>query len=150
MTATNHALTGALIGLIITQPAVAIPAALFSHYALDMIPHFGTGLPEKKAFKTNLFRNYLIIEAFICFWIVLTLFLRQPAHWWLGAICAFVAAAPDLLSFNRFWTIRAGKPYKQGLYGRFASRIQWFERPIGAVIEVVWCAAALFLLAKIV
>ncbi len=150
MTATNHALTGAIIGLIVSQPAIAIPAALLSHYVLDMIPHFGTGLPENKAFKTNAFKNYLVIEALVCFLLVVTLYLRQPAQWWLAAICAFVAAAPDLLSFNRYWTIRKGKKYNKGWYSRFASRIQWFERPIGAVVEVGWCTAALFLLAKII
>ena len=150
MTATNHALTGAIIGLVVAQPALAIPFALLSHYLLDMIPHFGTDLPEGRALKTNAFRNYLIMEAGVCFLLVVTPFLRQPVHWWLAAICAFVAASPDLLSFNRWWTIRLGKKYKKSLYGRFASRIQWFEHPIGAVVEVAWCAAALFLLAKII
>lgn len=150
MTATNHALTGAIIGIVIAQPAVAIPAALLSHYALDMIPHFGTGKDERKVFKGNTFRNYLLTEAIICFLLVVILFLRQPVHWWLGALCAFVAAAPDLLSFNRYWRIRNGKKYTKGLYTRFASKIQWFEHPIGAVVEIAWAGAALFLLAKII
>ena len=92
MTATNHALTGAIIGLTAVNPLPAVLLAFVSHYFLDIMPHFG--LPEKNEtkLKSVWFRNYLLVEASLCFLIVLTLFLRQPTHWWLGALCAFAAA----------------------------------------------------------
>lgn len=150
MTATNHALTGTAIGLIVGQPLLALPLALLSHYICDAIPHFGTGLPDTVVLKTKAFRTYLLVEAAICFGVVLALALLQPAHWELAAVCAFVAAAPDLLSINHFATIRRGKKWKSGWYTSFASKIQWFERPIGAVVEVVWLIGLIWLIAPFV
>lgn len=148
MTATNHALTGALIGLVIANP-IAMPLAFVSHYILDMIPHFGWPGNEKNRLKGNIFRNYLIIEALICFSLVVLLATSQPVNWLLAAVCAFLAAAPDLLSYPRYALTRAGKSWKPGIYSKFASKIQWFERPIGAVVEVAWGASAIFILANI-
>ncbi len=149
MTATNHAMTGAVIGLVVASPA-AVVLALLSHYVLDAIPHYGSAEPENKRLKSTFFRNYLIVEAGVCFLIVLILLLRQPMHWQLAAICAFAAAAPDLLSYKRYVTVRAGKVWKPSAYYRFAHNIQWFERPIGGVVEAAWAVAMLLLLAKLI
>lgn len=150
MTATNHALTGAIIGLTVHNPALALPLALLSHYLLDALPHFRPNLPDEILLKTKGFKLYLLGEATLCFLIVLTLFLIQPAYWWLGAICAFVAAAPDLISIGRFRRVISDKPAKTNWYSRFAHKIQWFERPIGAVVEIVWFVCAVFILVKII
>lgn len=141
MTATNHALTGAVIGLTFHNPALALPGALLSHYLLDALPHFRPNMPDEVLLKTRGFKLYLIGEALLCFLIVLTLFLTQPPNWWLGAVCAFVAAAPDLISFGRFRRVIDDKPVKKSAYAKFARGIQWFERPIGAVVEIVWLMA---------
>lgn len=149
MTATNHALTGAVIGLVVASP-VAVVLALLSHYVLDVIPHYGSAEPESARLKSSLFRNYLFVEAFLCFLIVVSLAVRQPVHWQLAAVCAFAAASPDLLSIKRYLTVRAGKAWKPTGYFRFASGIQWFERPIGAVVEAAWAVFMLVLLAKLI
>lgn len=44
MIATNHALTGAAIAVVIKQPILAIPLAFVSHFICDAIPHFGVDL----------------------------------------------------------------------------------------------------------
>jgi hypothetical protein len=41
MTATNHAITGAIIAVVIDKPVIALPLALLSHFAQDALPHFG-------------------------------------------------------------------------------------------------------------
>jgi hypothetical protein len=146
MTATNHALTGALIGLVVGQPLLAVPLAVGSHFACDVLPHFGTGLPDKIILRTAAYRNYLIVEAFLCLTLVVILAVFQPQHWLLAAVCAFAAAAPDLLSINRYLKNRRGLKHQRGLYSRFAKRIQWFEQPIGAVVEVAWFIACIVLL----
>jgi hypothetical protein len=146
MTAINHALTGTAIGLIVGQPLIAVPVAVASHYVCDVLPHFGTGLPDKILLKTDNFRNYLVVEAVLCASLVAGLALLQPQHWLLAAICAFAAAAPDLLSINRYWKKRHGRRYQPGAYVRFATRIQWFERPIGGVVEVAWLFAMIVLI----
>lgn len=149
MTATNHALTGAIIGLTLKQPVTAIPLAILSHYLLDVLPHYGSATEDNEKLKGRFFRNYLIAEALICFLIVLVLAIAQPSGWVLGALCAFFAAAPDLLSMNRYFTIRSGKKWRAGAYTRFASAIQWFERPIGGFVEIAWFGAASYLLSRL-
>lgn len=146
MTAVNHALTGTFIGLVVGQPLIALPVALASHFACDALPHFGTRLPSEITLKSNSFRNYLIVEATLCFLIVLGLAVLRPQHWLLAAVCAFLAASPDLLSVNRYLKIRHGKHWKRNTYSKFAGNIQWFERPIGAVVEAAWFAAAIIVI----
>lgn len=146
MTATNHALTGSVIGLVIGEPLLAIPAAIASHFVCDALPHFKPDKPEGELLKSKGFRNYLVAEAGVCFLIVMALAVFQPLHWVLAAICAFAAAAPDLLSINKYLKIRSGKPWHPGRYARFADGIQWFSRPIGGVVEVAWFIGAIVLL----
>ncbi len=142
MTATNHALTGAVIGLVVGEPLVAVPAALVSHFICDMIPHFGSNSAPKVRLKTNGFRNYLIVDASLCILLVLCLAVFRPDHWLLASVCAFVATSPDLLWINKYLKIRRGQHWKRNAYEKFAGDIQWFERPIGAVVEVAWFVAA--------
>lgn len=142
MTAVNHALTGAAIGLISGQPAIALPLALASHFICDAIPHFGS-LNTSAAIRSSLFRNYLILEAGLCFLLVTLLAVTQPTHWLLAATCAFVAASPDFLWINRFRLERQRRTWQPNAFSRFAQDIQWFQRPIGGLVEVVWFASAL-------
>lgn len=146
MTATNHALTGTLIGLAIGQPLIAIPVALISHFICDAIPHFRSSVKGDGFVKVNWFIPYLVSEVFLCALIVLILAIVQPVHWQLAIVCAFVAVAPDLVSYKRFKLARKGKPYTPGLYVRFATKIQWFERPSGAVVEIAWAAGCIILI----
>lgn len=149
MTATNHAATGAVIGVVIGQPLLAIPVAFLSHFVCDVIPHYRIAAFDKigdKALKTDVFKNYLIYEFIGCVLIVLLISLVRPVNWQLAIVCAFVAASPDLFSINRFVKARQGKKWRPNLYSRFAAGIQWFEHPSGAVVEVAWFAAALLIL----
>ncbi len=62
MTATNHALSGALIGALLPLP-VAIPAAFMSHFILDKIPHYGIDDDQRnssKIYKTIVFSDVTI------------------------------------------------------------------------------------------
>jgi hypothetical protein len=144
MTATNHALTGALVGFIIGQPAIALPVAFASHYVCDALPHFG--LDDEALLRTRLFRNYLIFEASLCVTLVLVLAIMRPEHWFLAAVCAFLATSPDLFWINHYVKERAGKVWRPGWHSKFAGGIQWFERPIGAATEAAWFIGAIILL----
>lgn len=146
MTATNHALTGALIGLIIGEPLIAIPAAIASHFICDSIPHYGSADTPEKVLKTNRFRNYLVIEALLCFSLVVVLAVARPDNWLLACFCAFFAASPDLLWIPRYIKTRTGKKWHPGGFSAFAAGIQWFQRPIGAVVEIAWFLGCLALL----
>jgi hypothetical protein len=146
MTATNHALTGAIIGLVVGEPLLALPAALLSHFVCDAIPHFGDGTKSLKRLKTNSFRTYLIVEFWVCVLIVGCLAFFHPEHWFLASVCAFLATSPDLLWINKYLKTRRGQHWKRNTFEAFASNIQWFEKPIGAVVEAAWFVAAVVIL----
>lgn len=146
MTAINHALTGTVIGLAVGQPLLAIPLSVASHFVCDALPHFGLQLRQEVVFRSNGFRNYLYVDAGLCFSLVMVLFVAHPHHWLLAAVCALMAAAPDFLSINRYFSIKSGKKWKPSLYSKFAHGIQWFERPIGAVVEAAWLVTAIIVI----
>src|SRR5512146_705158 len=146
MTATNHALTGAVIGLVAGQPLIAVPAALVSHFVCDALPHYKFDLPDEILLKTRGFRDYLIVDAGLCILLVIILAIFQPQHWILASVCAFIATSPDLLSINQYLKMRRGKPWHPGRFKRFADGIQWFSRPVGAVVEAAWFVAAVIIL----
>jgi hypothetical protein len=151
MTATNHALTGATIGLLVGNPVIAIPAALLSHFICDVIPHFGSQERSVQWIRSRAFKIYLVIDAFVCFCLVTLLFARHPAHWLTAAICAFAAASPDFLWIPRFLAARKGRKHRENAFGRFAGNIQWFQRPVGSIVEVAWLIAGVaFLLPFVV
>lgn len=144
MTATNHALTGAAIGIFISNPAAALVTAFISHFLLDALPHYGSS--DEKYLKSKRFALYLVLEAFLCFLIVLMLFILRPHHWLIAAICAFLAASPDLYWIRKYRAARANRNYRENMFGRFAGRIQWFQKPIGAYVEVAWLIGIIILL----
>src|ERR1039458_1291590 len=150
MRAITHAMPGAAIGLVIGQPEAAVPAAFVSHYVCDALPHFGGGLPQNEELNSRTFRALLLADICLCPLFVLVLAVQRPEHWLLAAICAFVAAAPDLASINSYRSARRGDQLKPGRYTRFAHGIQWFERPLGAVVEVAWFIAMAVILIPII
>ena len=143
MTATNHALTGAAIGLLVGEPLIAIPVAIISHFVCDALPHYDAKIPGTGRIASKTFRNYLIAEAALCLLIVLVLCILQPQNWLLASVCAFAAAAPDFGWINKFVKARRGVVHKPNLFSRFAENIQWFHRPIGGVVELAWAVAAI-------
>lgn len=145
MTATNHALTGAIIGLSVHQPVAAMVLAIGSHFVLDAIPHFAL---RKDKHGSRGFRYYLIAEVLLCVALVAFLLMIRPQYWLLAALCAFLAASPDFMWAPGFFKAQNGREYRKPTYAlaRFHSAIQWFQRPIGAVVELAWfiCAMGLF------
>lgn len=152
MTATNHALTGAIIGLTITNPVLAIPLAFASHFILDSLPHFGTTDDKNKFIGSRFFKQWLLRDAILCIILVLVLAIAHPRSWLLAAICAFIAAAPDLMWIKKFMAAQKGKKVAPptGSIARFHSWIQWFEQPIGLVVEIVWATAAIVVITLLV
>jgi hypothetical protein len=147
MTATNHAITGALIGLIVGQPLIALPAAFLSHFVCDAIPHYGNA---KVPLWSASFKRMLVVDASLCVVLVAVLVDRHPLHWLLAAVCAFLATSPDLYWIRRF---KYGIHHKRVLATNSkldhflgSDGIQWFQRPIGAVVELAWFVSGVSLL----
>lgn len=145
MTATNHALTGALIGLIVHQPLVAIVLAVLSHFLLDALPHF---TDEKLRIGSGRFTSYLFADAALCGLLVVILAIVKPQFWQLGALCAFLAASPDFMWAPAFWRSLHGAEFVLPTHflARIHAKVQWFAKPIGAIVEVAWFVGAVSLL----
>ena len=154
MTAPNHALTGALIGLAVGSPWLALPLALVSHFICDVIPHYDVpGKSSEECMDSKLFLYVqILLGGVLCFLIVLALAIMQPSHWFLATFCAFTAASPDLLFIPRYIVLKkTGKDIVQSFwFWRFHNNIQWFQHPIGGVVEVAWAVAMIIFISPFV
>lgn len=140
MTASNHAVFGALIAVTIPHPVIAIPLALASHFVLDSLPHYG------KSNRIN-FPLLLGIDGTLVLILLSLLTITKPDHWQLMVICALVALSPDFMwlpGYIRELKKLPAKPFN--LIMKFHSIIQWGERPYGMSIEVPWLIAMSFIL----
>jgi hypothetical protein len=146
MRAINHAMTGAIIGLTVHEPLLAVPAAIASHFVLDALPHFGERIDS---WTSPVFRFLLGMDAVLCFALVLTIFLIRPDYWLLAIVCATLAAGVDFIQARRYFRVALHHDLR-GMPGNivesFHARIQWFQKPIGMVVEFVWAAAAAYFL----
>lgn len=145
MMAINHAVTGAIIGLSVDEPALALPLAFASHFVLDAIPHYdppGSGHVEKITSR-QFFWVQVAGGAGLCFLLVVLLAVAHPKHWLLAAICASIATLPDGLFVTRYLHIlRTGKDnLNRHWFWRFHNRVQWRTGPRLIWLELVWLAA---------
>ena len=144
MTATNHAITGAIIATVIHKPAIALPIALLSHFATDAIPHFGYGGHGgyRQAIKRKLQKAMMLADpiAFVPF--LLILITRHASIW--VYLAAFLAVSPDLHDFIAYFFFKKDTGWNR--FSKLASAIQWCERPWGVTVEIAWYFGGLFLL----
>ncbi len=141
MTATNHALAGAVIALTIKRPELAIPLSFVSHFVLDGIPHFG--IHTEDVFKRNhswQFKAILISDLTLASIVGLGLLILLHGHipLWILAACMFAGVSPDLVWGFRFFKEIKTKAYNapKSWFSRFHLWIQWSETPAGAFVEL--------------
>ncbi len=149
MTAINHAITGSIIGLTISNPFIAVPLAFISHYFLDLIPHYGTKQDNDKFIKSKYFKTFLCVDILLCIILAIVLFIIKPTSYLIVILCAFIATSPDLVNLKKFILINQNKNYKPGLLYRMSAFIQWFEKPIGLIVEIAWFLASGFILVEL-
>jgi len=151
MTATNHAITGALIAVSINRPAIALPLAFFSHFAQDAIPHFGYAGHGGYAvgLKHRLTKYMMLIDPITGLFLLLVL-LHYSVSFWVYA-AAFLALCPDFEKFIAYFAFeRRGKKGWVSPIGPFHTWIQWCERPWGVFMEVVWFLGGMSLLINLI
>lgn len=150
MTAINHALTGALIGCVVSNPAIALPLAFLSHFALDAIPHYDPpgDTDEARINSKQFLYIQLVLGAVLCFVLVMAVFLAHPTHWLTIIFGAFFGASPDLISIPRYIHVkRVGRDIKNSWwFWRWHSVIQWKTGPRFALVELAWAIGAITLL----
>lgn len=147
MTATNHALAGATIGLFIAQPIVALPLAFASHFMLDAVPHFG--LDDYGGHKKNrkLFHKILYFDALFLSIILLSLLIMNAPL--IVFICVFLAGSPDFVWAYRYLLKekggKLGSP-KMSLFSKFHSKIQKSQTIRGLYIEGLFATLLIYII----
>lgn len=165
MTATNHALTGAAIALVVKQPALAIGLALLSHFVIDAVPHYNPPQINKRTFvdyTTGWARKFtnksfkiifttdmaLLFVSMVALPFVLT---GQVASWTIFA-CMLAAVSPDF-SGGRFliykWLGIKVNEKPNSFFTRLHIWFQWMERPWGIWVELVWFAGLVVLISTL-
>ncbi|MEI7682743.1 MAG: hypothetical protein WCJ24_00365 [Candidatus Saccharibacteria bacterium] len=128
----NHVVFGSLIGLTIKQPALAVPLALGSHFALDMIPHYGEHHLTKLG--TKLFHARALADIVFSFGFGFWLLSLTPPNPQVLIICMVVAVLPDLLWPLALYIKHSGPVWA---FFSFHKKIQ-HESPWGIYIEIIW------------
>lgn len=140
MTATNHVLTGVVIVTVVHNPVISLPLALVSHFALDVLPHFGDKSIGYDSYKYKLILGSDIYLATIC---LVLLLLLTPVHMGVLIMGGIIAAAPDLMWVPDFVAALRHRP--RPAYGpirKFHYNIQRYQRPKGALLELAWFITA--------
>ena len=150
MTATNHALTGAVVALAIKEPLLVLPLAILSHFILDALPHFG--IHEEDHEKRNshwLFRTVVSIDTVvvISMLVAVPLLANAGMNGWIILLGMLGGLSPDFVWIYRHIRLMLKKPIlPYGKISSFHQRIQWFERPWGLPVEFGWMIGALLVI----
>lgn len=133
MTTSNHLYAGALIGIAVGQPLLALPLAFASHFVMDAVPHYGhAGEGYGDVFKHRL--TFVVESLNIVAVPVLAYLLWGQSAWvWLAAVAAL---SPDFMWVYRyFWFERKHLPPPAGPVTRFHIAVQRYEVQWGAIVE---------------
>lgn len=143
MTATAHAVIGTVIAAKIGNPALAIPLALASHVALDMIPHWDTAYHSGEKDRKKVFIETLgdvVLGFSLSYSIIVFLFPQTNITY--AFLMVVVAQLPDWLfspyyffNIKQFrWAYEFGKKTNTDL-----------DKPWGVITQIVASVAVIFL-----
>lgn len=99
MITTPHLLTGALIGVTLKDPIIAIPIALGSHVILDMVPHYD--FPDHKKADTKKVFLYHSLDILLGISLIYY-FLHDTGNLPYIFLIVFIADLPDIFTKLRF------------------------------------------------
>lgn len=145
MRAINHAVTGAIIGLVVTNPVAAVAGAFMSHFALDAMPHHD----DVRMHRPNLFNAILGADALLCMLLVLALYILRSDNWFVPSLAAFAATSPDFMWMRSWLNGIDTKKELNNWFLRFHSKIQWSQTPRGIYMEILWFMAGMAILLKL-
>jgi hypothetical protein len=147
MTFTNHAVAGALVAAAINYPPVSIPAALLSHFVLDVIPHWKYCPPVQ-------YKKFILaMDTNIALMILLILALTVPASRKLIIIGGLIGPLPDLMWLPEGLKNKDVPMDRRTLLHylrRFHFWIQWKDSNTwGLYVEAAWFVLMLVLVYQI-
>lgn len=145
MTGTNHALTGVVIVAVISAPVIAILLAFLSHFVLDILPHFGEPYGKRKNKITKIVWS---IDLTLLFIISLGLIVTGN---WLLLLGALIAISPDFAWVYKYVVDeKFGNlpPKPTNKFNTFHAGIQKYESKRGLLVEIIWFALIMIILAN--
>lgn len=151
MIATNHMLAGAVVATAVQQPLLVALLAVASHFVLDMVPHFGVHEDKDPVtrnrnpwFQFMLALDLTLVAALL---VLLPFVMHGVVSPWILLAGMVLAWIPDSVWVHHFIrTHRGHTKHSHGRISRFHQRIQWFERPIGITVEILFFGGAAMLL----
>ncbi len=137
MTGINHALTGATVAAAINRPLLSLPAALLSHFIVDMIPHWNYGIKPHS-------RRQIVMLTDLSLSIALSIILATTVNAtpYIVFFGGLLGILPDFMWMNFFIKGKVdivGRP--KSIINRirkFHLFIQWSETAWGIYVEAVW------------
>lgn len=134
-------MTGAVIALLVKEPAIAVPLSFVSHFACDAIPHFGLASGVK--FFDRKFNTMLISDFIVAVTLMAILGSQFPHQKWTIWACMVAAASPDLMwaYYNLYIKKINNRKPKYDPIARFHLWIQWSETVKGWFMEFAWFIA---------
>jgi len=146
MTATNHALTGAAIAILVKRPELAVPAAFLSHFAIDLVPHFNARKLPKRWILPFIGVDLTLGNLLA---VLLPLLLVTSASAWSIFFCMVAAMSPDYVWCWRYFQVRdSDKTFAGSMswFSIFHMRIQWSDSLEGGFVELVWLGFVIWLI----
>ena len=143
MTGLNHALTGALVAAAIDEPAIALPAALLSHFVIDMIPHWDYRLPEVLKPLAVMMDFTLSLSLLLILAVTVD---ASPRMIIAGGILGILPDAmwlPGIVVGKE--VPKSGKSVLHRVR-RIHSKLQWSETRSGLIVEIIWLPLMIILL----
>ncbi len=132
MLLTNHVLSGALIGALARRPVPAFAAGVASHFALDMVPHWGKWGSRRR------FLRVAVPDGLISLAAMGAITAATPSDRRLAVLAGMTGAVlPDIDKPTTLWF--GWSPFPVAVR-RFHGRIQ-HEKPRRAHIELLAAAA---------
>jgi len=137
-------MTGAVIALLVKEPALAVPLSFLSHFACDLIPHFGVRDDEEVSeLFTRKFNIILVVDFLVAVSLMVILGFLFPAQRLTIWACMVAAALPDAMwAYHRLYVehIKKRKP-KLDWLAKFHHLIQWSQTYYGIFVELAWFTA---------
>lgn len=144
MTATSHALTGAMIATVVKKPWLAIPLAFLSHFVCDAIPHFGIVM----SFGSPSMYTWLLVDGLAAVTFAIYLVKNGVSSPVLLAVCGFAAMSPDLAWFYYGMNGQLNNITTLDPISRFHAIIQWYQHPVGILVELFWITSMVALILR--
>jgi len=149
VTGLNHALTGATVAAALNKPALALPAALLSHFAADVVPHWDYKIPGGVRGRLKVMSVDLVLSLILLAVLAVTV----DAQPWLIAAGGLLGIMPDTMWLPFFLTGNPSKTHNRRnllhLMRRPHSWIQWSETREGLYVEAIWFILMLGLIYQI-